>query len=47
MAREQRRLAAIITADAVGYPQAAYEQISYSSLLPRTFLCGRLLERLD
>jgi hypothetical protein len=47
MAREQRRLAAIITADVVGYPHAAYQQIYYSSLVPRTTLCVRLLERLD
>jgi hypothetical protein len=47
LAREQRRLAAIITADVVGYPRAAYEQICYSSLVPRTYLCVRLLEPLD
>ena len=47
MAREQRRLAAIITADVVGYPHAAYKQIYYSSLVPRTCLCVRLLETLD
>ncbi len=47
MAREQRRLAAIITADVVGYPHVAYEQIYYSSLVPRTYLCVRLLETLD
>ena len=47
LAREQRRLAAIITADVVGYPHAAYEQIYYSSLVPRTYLCVRLLETLD
>lgn len=47
MAREQLRLAAIITADVVGYPRAAYEQIYYSSLVPRTYLCVRLLETLD
>jgi hypothetical protein len=47
VAREQRRLAAIITADAVGYPHAAYEQIYYSSLMPRTYLCARLQETLD
>jgi hypothetical protein len=47
LAREQRRLAAIITADVVGYPHAAYEQINYSSLVPRTYLCVRLLETLD
>ena len=33
MAREQRRLAAIVTADVVGYSHAAYEQIYYSSLM--------------
>ena len=47
MAREQRRLAAIITADVVGYPHAASEQIFYSSLVPRSYLCVRLLETLD
>ena len=47
MAREQRRLASIITADVVGYPHAAYEQIYNSSLVPRTYLCVRLLETLD
>ena len=47
MAREQRQLAAIITADVVGYPHAAYEQIYYSSLMPRTCLCARMLETLD
>jgi hypothetical protein len=46
LAREQRRLATIITADVVGYPHAAYEQI-YSALVPRTYLCVRLLETLD
>ena len=45
MAREQRRLAAIATADVVGH--AAYRQIYYSSLMPRTYLCARLLETLD
>jgi hypothetical protein len=47
LAREQRRLAAILTADVVGYSHAAYEQIYYSSLMPRTNLCARLLETLD
>ena len=47
LAREQRRLAAIVTADMVGYSHAAYEQIYYSSLMPRTYLCARLLETLD
>ena len=47
MAHEQRRLAAIVTADVVGYSHAAYEQIYYSSLMPRTYLCARLLETLD
>ena len=47
LAREQRRLAAIIAADVVGYPHAACEQIYYSSLVPRTCLCVRLLETLD
>ena len=47
MAREQRRLAAILTADVVGYSDAAYEQIYYLSLMPRTYLCARLLETLD
>jgi hypothetical protein len=40
-------LAAIITADVVGYPHAAYGQIYYSSLVPRTCLCVRPLEALD
>jgi len=31
----------------VGYSHAAYEQIYYSSLMPRTDLCARLLEALD
>jgi len=31
----------------VGYPHAAYERIYYSSLMPRTYLCARLLETLD
>jgi hypothetical protein len=47
LAREQRRLAAIVTADVAGYSHAAYEQIYYSSLVPRTDLCVRLLETLD
>jgi hypothetical protein len=47
LAREQRRLAAIVTADVVGYSHAAYEQIYYSSLMPRTYLCARLPETLD
>ena len=47
MAREQRRLAVIVTVDVVGYSHAAYEQIYYSSLMPRTHLCARLLETLD
>jgi hypothetical protein len=47
LAREQRRLAAIVTADAVGYWHAAYEQIYNSSLMPRTYLRARLLETLD
>ena len=47
LAREQRRLAAIVTADVVGYAHAVYEQIYYSSLMPRTYLCARLLETLD
>ena len=47
LAREQRRLAAIVTADVVGYSHAAYEQIYYSSLVPRTYLCVRLLEMPD
>ena len=46
LAREQRRVAAIITADVVGYAHAACEQI-YSSLVPRTYLCVRLLETPD
>jgi hypothetical protein len=47
LAREQRRLAAIATADVVGCSHAAYEQIYHSSLMPRTCLCARLLETLD
>jgi hypothetical protein len=47
LAREQRRLTAIVTADVVGYSHAAYGQIYYSSLMPRTCLCARLLETLD
>jgi hypothetical protein len=47
LAREQRRLAAIVTADVVGYSPVAYEQIYHSSLMPRTYLCARLLETLD
>ena len=47
LAREQRRLAVIVTADVVGYWHAAYEQIYYSSLMPRTYLCARLPEALD
>ena len=47
MAREQRRLAAILAAGVAGYSHAAYEQIYYSSLIPRTNLCARLLEMLD
>jgi hypothetical protein len=47
LAREQRRLVAIVTADVVGYSHAACEQIHYSSLMPRTYLCARLLETLD
>jgi len=47
LAREQRRLAVIVTADVVGHSHAAYEQIYYSSLMPRTYLCARLLETLD
>ncbi|MBR1156449.1 MULTISPECIES: hypothetical protein [unclassified Bradyrhizobium] len=47
MAREQRRLAAIVTAGVVGYSHAAYEQICYSSLMPRTYRSARLLERVD
>jgi hypothetical protein len=47
LAREQRRLVAIVTADVVGYSHAAHEQIYYSPLMPRTYLCARLLETLD
>ena len=47
LAREQRRLVAIVTADVVGYSHAAYGLIYYSSLMPRTYLCARLLETLD
>jgi hypothetical protein len=31
----------------VGYSHAAYEQIYYSSPMPRTYLCAWLLETLD
>jgi hypothetical protein len=47
LARKQRRLAAIFAADVVGYSHAAYEQIYYSSLMPRTYLGVRLQETLD
>jgi hypothetical protein len=47
MAREQRRLAAIVTADVVGHAHAVYGQISCSSLMPPTYLCARLLETFD
>jgi hypothetical protein len=47
MAREQRRLAAIVTADVAGYAHAVYGQISCSSLVPRTYLCARLWETFD
>jgi hypothetical protein len=40
-------ITAIVTADVVGYAHAVYEQIYYSSLMPRTYLCARLLETLD
>ena len=47
LAREQRRLAAIVTADVVGYSHAAYEQSYYSSLVPQTYLRAQLLETVD
>jgi hypothetical protein len=47
LAREQRRLAAILTAGVVGYSHASDEQVYHSSLMPRTYLCARLLETLD
>jgi hypothetical protein len=47
LAREQCRFAAIATADVVGYSHAAYGQIYYLSLMPRTYLCAWLLETLD
>jgi hypothetical protein len=47
LTRDQRRLAAIVTADVVGYSPAAYEEIYYSSLMLRPYLCARLLETLD
>jgi hypothetical protein len=47
LASEQRRLAAIATAEVVGYSHAAYGQTYYLSLMPRTYLCARLLGRLD
>ena len=31
----------------VGHAHAVYEQIYCSSLMPRTYLCARLLETLD
>jgi hypothetical protein len=31
----------------VGYAHAVHEQIYYSSLMLRTYLCARLLETLD
>jgi len=40
-------ITAIVTADVVGYAHAVYEQIYNSSLMPRTYLCARLLETLD
>jgi hypothetical protein len=40
-------ITAIVTADVVGYAHAVHEQIYYSSLMPRTYLCARLLETLD
>jgi hypothetical protein len=47
LAREQRRLAAIATADVVGYSHAADGEIYYSSRMPRTYLCARPPETLD
>lgn len=47
LAREQRRLAAIVPADVVGYAHAVYEQIHYSWPMPPTYLCARLLETPD
>jgi hypothetical protein len=41
LAREQRRLAAIVTADVVGYAHAVYEQIYYSSLMPPAPISAR------
>jgi hypothetical protein len=38
---------AIFAADVVGWSHAAYERISCSSLMPRTYLRARLLETLD
>ena len=40
-------MAAIARADVDGYSHAAYGQIYYSSLMPRTYLSARLLETLD
>ena len=31
----------------VGYSHAVYEQIYYSSLMPRSYLYARLLETID
>jgi len=47
LAREQRRSAAIAQADVVGYSHAGHELIYYSSLMPCTCLCARLLDTLD
>jgi hypothetical protein len=47
LAREQRRLAAIVTADVVGHAHAVHGQIHCSSLVPRTYLCARLWETFD
>jgi hypothetical protein len=47
LARDQRRLAAIVAADVVGHSHAAYEQICCSSLMLRACLCARLPETLD
>jgi hypothetical protein len=47
LACEQRQLAAVVTANMVGFSPTAYEQIYYSSLMPRTYFCARLLETLD
>ena len=47
LAREQRRLGAIVTADVAAIRTPPMSRSNYSSLMPRTYLCARLLETLD